>query len=120
MSEAQQIKIKVSEKAEGILEKDIKNSVIGRRELYIKVFHIGSGTVSRKDLIKAIASTFGVSEDLVVIKKVHTLYGAGISYVRANIYNDKKVLQELEPQYLIGRDTGQKVKKGGKGAQKQG
>ncbi|BAB65341.1 MULTISPECIES: 30S ribosomal protein S24e [Sulfurisphaera] len=120
MSEVQQTKIKISEKAEGIVERDIKNNVIGRRELYIKVFHIGSGTISRKDMIKAIASSYGAQEDLVVIKKIHTLYGAGISYVRANIYNDKKTLQEFEPQYLIGRDTGQKVKKGGKGAQKQG
>lgn len=120
MSEAQQIKIKISDKAEGIVEKDMKNNAVGRRELYIKVFHIGSGTISRKDVIKAISTTFNAQEDLVVIKKIHTLYGAGISYIRANIYNDKKVMQELEPQYLIGRDTGQKVKKGGKGAQKQG
>ena len=120
MSETQQIKIKISEKAEGILERDIKNDVIGRREIYIKVFHIGSGTVSRKEVRKAIASTLNVPEDLIVIKKIHTVYGAGISYVRANIYNDAKVLQQFEPQYLIGRDTGQKIKKGGKGAQKQG
>ena len=120
MSETQQTKIKVSEKAEGIVERDTKNDIAGRREIYIKVFHIGNGTISRKEIRKAIASTFGVSEDLIVIKKIHTVYGAGISYVRANIYNDMKTLQQFEPQYLIGRDTGQKVKKGGKGVQKQG
>lgn len=120
MSETQQLKIKISDKAEGVVEKDIKNPVVNRRELYIKVFHIGSGTISRKETRQAIANSLGVSEDLVVIKKIFTNYGAGISYVRANVYSDKKTLEEYEPQYLIGRDTGQKIKKGGKGGQKQG
>ncbi|AHC51200.1 30S ribosomal protein S24 [Sulfolobus acidocaldarius SUSAZ] len=116
---SQQIKIKVSDKVEGIVERDIQNNVANRRELYIKLFHIGSGTPSRKELVKAIASTFSTTEDLVVIKKVFTNYGSGISYARVNVYKDKDSLQKLEPQYLIGRDTGQKIKKGGKSAQKQ-
>ncbi|MFP3202109.1 MAG: 30S ribosomal protein S24e [Sulfolobus sp.] len=117
---SQQLKVKVSDKVEGVIEREVVNNVLKRREVYVKLYHIGVGTPSRKEVIKALASLYNTGEDLIVIKKTSTIYGAGISYVRANIYENKEILQKIEPQYLIGRDTGQKVKKGGKGGQKQG
>jgi small subunit ribosomal protein S24e len=40
--------------------------------------------------------------------------------VIAEIYKDKETMRMFAPAHLIGRDTGQKVKKGGgKGAQQQ-
>ena len=117
---SQQLKVKVSDKAEGIVEKDIQNNVFNRRELYIKIYHIGSGTPSRKEIISALSAIYGAKEDLVVVKDIETVYGGGISYVRVNIYKNKEDLEKIEPKHLIGRDTGQKVKKGGKNAAKQG
>ena len=117
---SQQLKIKVSDKAEGVIEKDVENKVLNRREITIKIYHIGSGTPSRKEIISAISAVLGAKEDLIVIKRVDTVYGAGISIVRANVYKNKEDLEKVEPKHLIGRDTGQKVKKGGgKGAAKQ-
>ena len=117
---AQQLKIKVSEKAEGVVEKDIQNNVFNRRELTLKIFHIGTGTPSRKEIISALSAIYGAKEDLIVVKSVETIYGGGISLVRVNIYKNKEDLEKVEPKHLIGRDTGQKVKKGGKNAAKQG
>lgn len=56
---AQQLKIKVSEKAEGVVEKDIQNNVFNRRELTLKIFHIGTGTPSRKEIVSALSAVYG-------------------------------------------------------------
>lgn len=114
-----QAKIKISDKAEGIIERDYQNNVIGRRELTLKVYHMGSGTPSRKEIIKAVVESLGVKDNLVVVRKISTVYGAGISNVKLHIYNSREVLEKIEPKYLLDRDAGTKQKKGGgKGAQK--
>ncbi|WP_338600890.1 30S ribosomal protein S24e [Sulfolobus tengchongensis] len=113
-----QTKVKISDKAEGVVERDVQNNVIGRREITLKVYHMGSGTPSRKDIIKAIVQTFGVQDNVVVVKKVSTNYGAGISNVKLHIYNSRDILEKIEPKYLLDRDAGTKEKKGGsKGGQ---
>ena len=107
--------IKIAENYEAVVQQQRFNPVIGRKEIVLKVFHIGVGTPSRKAIIDAISSTLGVDKNLVVIRRIDTTYGAGISIVKLHVYNDRKTLEEFEPKYLIGRDTGQKVKKGGGG-----
>jgi small subunit ribosomal protein S24e len=112
--------VKLSDKLSGVVESVKDNSVIGRKEVVIKVFHIGVGTPSRKELVEGITNAFGTSNELVLIRRVDTVYGAGISRVIAEIYKDKETMRKFAPAHLIGRDTGQKVKKGGgKGAQQQ-
>jgi len=112
--------VKLSDKLSGVVESVKNNQVIGRKEVVIKVFHIGVGTPSRKELVEGITNAFGTSKELVLIRRVDTVYGAGISKVIAEIYNDKETMRMFAPAHLIGRDTGQKVKKGGgKGAQQQ-
>ncbi|MEM1599249.1 MAG: 30S ribosomal protein S24e [Sulfolobaceae archaeon] len=108
-----QVKVKISDKAEGIVERDFQNSVLGRRELWLKVYHMGSGTPSRKEIIKAVAQSLNVSENVIVVRKVFTTYGAGISNVKLHIYNSRDVLEKIEPKYLLDRDAGTKEKKGG-------
>ncbi|QGA54775.1 30S ribosomal protein S24e [Sulfolobus sp. E5-1-F] len=113
-----QAKVKISDKAEGIIERDIQNAVVGRREISLKVYHMGSGTPSRKDIIKAIVQAFGSQENLVVVRKISTSYGAGISNVKLHIYKSREILEKIEPKYLLDRDAGTKQKKGGsKGGQ---
>lgn len=116
MSQAQQIK--VSDKVQGVIEKDIQNKVIGRREIIIKLFHIGTGTPSRKDIRTSLASLLNVPADLIVIRKISTSYGAGISIVRAHVYDRKEILEKFEPQYLLDRDAGVK-KQGGQGGKQE-
>lgn len=106
MSQAQQIKI--SDKVQGIIQKDIQNKVVGRRELIVKLFHIGVGTPSRKDLKSAVASLLNVPSELIVVRKISTSYGSGISLARVHVYEKKEVLEKFEPQYLLDRDTGTK------------
>ncbi|ABP96360.1 MULTISPECIES: 30S ribosomal protein S24e [Metallosphaera] len=101
MSQAQQIK--VSDKAEALVENLKENKVIGRKEIKIKVYHIGSPTPSRADIRKAISSFIGAKEDLVVIRKINTGYGAGISEATIHVYSEKDVLSKFEPAHLVNR-----------------
>ena len=112
--------IKLADNYEAVVEQQRNNPVIGRRELVLKVYHIGVGTPSRKAIIEGVASALGVDKNLVVIRRVDTSYGAGISVVVAHVYNDRKTLEVFEPKHLMGRDTGQKLKKGGGKGGKQG
>jgi Ribosomal protein S24E len=69
--------VKLSDKLSGVVESVKDNSVIGRKEVVIKVFHIGVGTPSRKELVEGITNAFGTSNELVLIRRVDTVYGAG-------------------------------------------
>jgi SSU ribosomal protein S24E len=109
MSQTHQIK--VSDKAQGIIERQIDNNVTGRKEITLKIFHIGSPTPSREELKKALASYLGQKEDLLVIRKITTGYGAGISQARIHVYTDPKNLEKYEPKHLLVRGT--KQNKGG-------
>ncbi|EZQ03132.1 MULTISPECIES: 30S ribosomal protein S24e [Acidianus] len=109
MSQAQQIK--VSEKVQGIIEKSVDNKVINRKELHLKLFHIGVSTPSRKDLQKTIASLLRYPEEQVVIKEIRTSYGSGISDALVVAYSEKEIAEKFEPKYLLKR--GNKAKKEG-------
>ncbi|MCI2415284.1 MAG: 30S ribosomal protein S24e [Candidatus Aramenus sp.] len=118
MSQTQQIK--VSDKVQGVVERDTFNKVIERREIAIKLFHIGVGTPSREELRKAIAQFLGKPEELVVVRKIFTKYGAGISEARVHIYDKKENLEKYEPKHLLERGTGKKQGGEQSGEQKQG
>ncbi len=106
MSQAQQIKI--SDKVQGVIEKDFDNKVIGRRELTLKLYHIGTGTPSRNDIRKAVSEFLNSKEELVVIRKIFTNYGAGISTAKVHVYSNKEALEKYEPKYLLTRGTSTK------------
>ncbi|AWS00625.1 30S ribosomal protein S24e [Metallosphaera hakonensis] len=101
MSQAQQIK--VSDKAEALVERIQENKVIGRKEISIKVYHIGSSTPSRSDIKKAISNFIGAKEELIVVRKINTGYGAGISDAVIHVYGQKDTLEKFEPAYLLNR-----------------
>ncbi len=110
------MKVKLSEKAEGVVEKRVKNEVIGRDELFLRIYHIGSSTPSRKELRSAIASLLGSKENLVVVRNVSTPYGAGYAMARVHVYDSEDVMKRIELKYILDRDAGTKAKKGGKSA----
>ncbi|AEB94195.1 MAG: 30S ribosomal protein S24e [Metallosphaera sp.] len=110
MSQSQQIK--VSEKAEALVESIADNKVIGRREIRLKIYHIGSPTPSRADLKNAISNFMGARDELVVVREINTGYGAGISEARVHVYESKETLEEFEPSHLINRGTKANVQKG--------
>ncbi len=112
--------VKVSDKVQGVVERDVFNKVIERREITMKLFHIGVGTPSREELKKALAQFLGKSEDLVVIRKIFTRYGAGISEARVHVYDKKENLEKYEPKYLLERGAGKKQGGEQSGEQKQG
>jgi len=115
MSQAQQIKI--SDKIQGVIEKEFDNKVIGRRELTLKLYHIGTGTPSRNEIKKAISELLNTKEDLIVVRKVFTSYGAGISTARVHVYTNKETLEKYEPKHLLTRGTSTK-KEGEQGGEK--
>jgi small subunit ribosomal protein S24e len=109
-----EMKVKLSEKAEGVVEKRVKNSVIGREELTVRIYHIGGSTPSRKELRNAIASLLQSKEGLVVVRKIDTPYGAGYSLASVHVYDSEETMKRMELKHILDRDAGTKSQKGGK------
>jgi small subunit ribosomal protein S24e len=79
------------------------NSVVKRLEVEAVVTHQGSPTPSRKILVGALASLYSKSPELVVVKKVLSELGMGVSRVQAYIYDDVERLKKFEPEYMLKR-----------------
>ncbi|ARM75789.1 30S ribosomal protein S24e [Acidianus manzaensis] len=116
MSQAQQVKI--SDKVQGVIERDISNKVVGRRELTIKLFHIGAGTPSREEIKNAISSLLNSQKDLIVVRKISTSYGSGTSIARIHVYDKKEIMEKFEPKHLLNRGTSAKKEGGESGKEK--
>ena len=90
-----------------------ENKLLGRKEINLEVNHVGLGTLSRKELRKKIADMFKVDIENVYVTKIETLYGAGVSRVRAHIYYDMERGLKVEPEHIIRKNRGEKGGEGG-------
>ncbi len=79
------------------------NSLVHRLEVEAVVGHQGASTPSRKSVAEALARLYSRSPDLVVIRKIETEYGVGLSKVYAHIYDDPERLRSFEPRHLLRR-----------------
>jgi len=70
--------------------------LLNRAELALDVTFQGA-TPSKADLRKSIAATINGAEELLVIKKVDTLFGASRAKVSAWLYADADSLKRYEP-----------------------
>jgi ribosomal protein S24E len=70
---------------------DKKNPFLKRRELRLKLIHLGATTPSKVDLTKEIVSKFNAYEDQVSIDYIFSTKGIGESIAKVKIFDDKKV-----------------------------
>lgn len=85
------MKIEIIEKRE--------NELLGRTEITAKAIFEGA-TPSRSDIIKDIASQTKSKADMVIVRKINTIYGGLTAEVLVSIYKDKAQLEKVEKEAL--------------------
>jgi small subunit ribosomal protein S24e len=89
------MKIEISEKVE--------NPLLQRTEIKFKVDHSNGPTPKRLDVRAQLAGQLGVTEEVVIIDKIASMYGRQVASGIARVYSSRQVLEELEPKYLLQR-----------------
>jgi len=79
------------------------NSLIKRIEVEAVVTHQGMSTPSRRDLIEVLSRLYSRSPELVVVRKIESEYGMGMSRVYAHIYESLDRLKLYEPKHILKR-----------------
>ena len=79
------------------------NSLIRRLEVEAVVTHQGSPTPSRRELVEALSRMYSRSPELVIVRKVESEYGMGVSRVYAHIYESLERLKLYEPKHILRR-----------------
>ncbi|MEM0085174.1 MAG: 30S ribosomal protein S24e [Candidatus Methanomethylicia archaeon] len=82
-----------------------ENKLLRRLELDVVIKHFHSGTPQRAALREFIASQFKVDVDRVYVVKLISEYGIPISKGHIHIYDSKDIALEIEPDYIIKRNT---------------
>ncbi|MHA2007924.1 MAG: 30S ribosomal protein S24e [Promethearchaeota archaeon] len=83
---------------------EMKNPLIDRRELTIRVNHFGAGTPNRLDIKKKIAAMEGSDEKLTIVKKLESRYGVSYTQGIIHIYSSPGELQFYEPFHIKVRN----------------
>lgn len=96
--------IKISDDVSITVLDEKYNKLLRRAEISIYIDHIKTGTPSRKELRKFIASIYRVDEASIIIKNVKSEYGRGSSRALVYIYEDPRYARLLEPQYILKRN----------------
>ncbi len=81
-----------------------ENPLLRRTEIKFKVDHTGGPTPPRKDVRAQLAAQLGVSEDLVIVEKMASLFGRQQASGIARVYDSRELLEKLEPRYLLKRN----------------
>lgn len=79
------------------------NSLVRRFEVEVVVVHQGMPTPSRKSLAEVLGRVYSRSPDLVIVRKIESEYGAGLSRVYAHIYDSSERLKSFEPEHILKR-----------------
>ncbi len=95
--------ISISEDMSATILDEKLNKLLKRIELELYIDHIKTGTPSRKDVQKIVASIYGVSEDRVIVKNILSQYGRGSSKAYVHVYEDITLARLVEPKYIFKR-----------------
>ena len=95
----------MSEEYELELIQDVKNSLIGRRELKVLIHHLGKGTPARYQLRRKISDMLKVPLETVYVRLIKTDYGTGRSIAKIHIYDNAERALSIEPAHIIKRNT---------------
>jgi len=113
LEEASRVRTIETEDFTIVVTRERRNKLIGRVEIDGYIYHIGKGTPSRGSVKEALANAYGVSTDLIAIRRLETEYGWGRTILEVHMYNNKDALLRFEPRYILIRDGIIKVEKKG-------
>jgi len=84
--------------------KEWYNPLIKRKELVVRIAHIGRTTPSRGLIRVELAKAYGVDVERVYVRKIDTEYGMGVSNVEVHIYDTPERAKAFEPPHVIKRN----------------
>lgn len=87
---------------------DRYNSLIGRREIVLRVDHILKGTPSRLQVRLGLARALGVDVERVYVRSIKSEYGVGASRVEVHVYDSVERALAFEPKHIVERNGGVK------------
>ncbi|MFW9787868.1 MAG: 30S ribosomal protein S24e [Candidatus Thorarchaeota archaeon] len=89
-----------------------ENKPLARKEVDFRVDHTGASTPSRADIRAKIVAQFDADSSAVVIRRLETKFGAGITEGTARIYSDEDQMKQIELDHIVKRHESEK-KEGG-------
>lgn len=95
--------IKIGEFTGEIIEEKY-NPLIKRREIIIRITHIGKSTPSRGLLRVEVAKHYNVEVEKTFVRNIDTDYGIGVSTAYIHIYDDLERAKKFEPEHIIKRN----------------
>jgi len=84
--------------------KEWYNPLVKRKELIVRIAHIGRTTPSRGLIRVELAKAYGVDVERVYVRKIDTEYGMGVSNVEVHIYDTPERAKAFEPPHVIKRN----------------
>ncbi len=88
----------------GEIVEDRYNPIIKRREIIVRIGHVGKSTPSRGLIRHGIAKIYNVDVNRVYVRKIETKYGMGVSDAEVHIYDTPERAKEFEPSHIIKRN----------------
>ncbi len=82
---------------------EIENKTLFRKEIDFRVNHTGSTTPSRSDIQAKIGAQFDADSESVVVRRLETKFGIGITEGTARIYSDIEHMKRIERDYVLKR-----------------
>ncbi len=81
-----------------------ENPLMQRKEVEFIIEHIKDKTPSRKEIKDLLKAVKNYDPELVVIKKIESIYGIGKEKVLVFIYDNKEIMEKIEDSYLFERE----------------
>ena len=82
---------------------EVENKTLLRKEIDFRIDHVGTTTPSRSDIRAKIGAQFDADSEAVVVKKLETKYGIGVTEGSARIYSDLDQMKRIELDYILKR-----------------
>ena len=83
--------------------KERENKTLARKEIEFRVDHTGTTTPSRADIHAKIMAQFNADKATVVIKRLDTKYGIGMTEGMARIYATPEQMNKIELVHILKR-----------------
>ncbi len=86
-------------------ENKSENKLLERTELVFSVEHPGESTPTRDAIRSTIASQMGVQKERIIVDKMETEYGIGLTKGYAKVYDSQEALTKSESHHLLVRNS---------------
>ncbi|OYT37936.1 MAG: 30S ribosomal protein S24e [Desulfurococcales archaeon ex4484_58] len=80
------------------------NPLIKRKEVVIRIGHVGKSTPSRGLIRTEVSKIYGVEVERTYVRKIKTGYGIGVTVAYIHIYDSVERAKKFEPEHIIKRN----------------